>query len=158
MGKAIAQGAPERGGKVAYPRKPLIALSGRHGSDDQIWFSLFHEAAHILLHSKKSVFVDGEKNGEDGEEAEANRWAANFLIPQPAWQRFLTADDFSNEDGICNFATEQGIAPGIVIGRLQHEGLLAWRSSLNRLKVKVRLEEIDDWLQTNEGIPTGALR
>ena len=122
------------------PRKPLIALSGRHGSDDQIWFSLFHEAAHILLHSKKSVYVDGDTNGDEGDEAEANKWAANFLIPQPAWQRFLAADAYRSEDAIRSFAAEQEIAPGIVVGRLQHEGLLAWRSRLNRLKVKVRLE------------------
>ena len=121
------------------PRKPLIALSGRHGSDDQIWFSLFHEAAHILHHSKKSVYVDGETNDDSGDEAEANEWAANFLIPQPAWQRFLAADTYDSEDSISNFAAEQEIAPGIVIGRLQHEGLLSWRSRLNRLKVKVRL-------------------
>ncbi|MYC21876.1 MAG: HigA family addiction module antidote protein [Caldilineaceae bacterium SB0662_bin_25] len=121
------------------PRKPLIALSGRHGSDDQIWFSLFHEAAHVLLHSKKSVYVDGETNDDSGDEAEANEWAANFLIPQPAWQRFLAADAYDSEDSISKFAAEQEIAPGIVIGRLQHEGLLSWRSRLNRLKVKVRL-------------------
>ena len=124
------------------PRKPLIALSGRHGSDDQIWFSLFHEAAHILLHSKKSVYVDADKNGDNGDEAEAeaNKWAANFLIPQPAWQRFLAADAYRSEEAIRSFAAEQGIAPGIVVGRLQHEERLKWGSRLNRLKAKVRLE------------------
>jgi len=122
------------------PRKPLIALSGRHGSDDQIWFSLFHEAAHILLHSKKSVYVDGDTNGDEGDEAEANKWAANFLIPQSAWQRFLDTDAYRSEDAIRSFAAEQEIAPGIVVGRLQHEERLAWGSRLNRLKAKVRLE------------------
>ncbi len=122
------------------PRKPVIALSGRHGSDDQIWFSLFHEAAHILLHSKKRVYVDGDDNGDNGEEGEANKWAENFLIPRTAWQRFLATDAYSSEHAIYTFASEQRIAPGIVVGRLQHEGLLAWKSGLNRLKVKVRWE------------------
>ena len=40
----------------------MIQLSARHKSDDHLWFSFFHEAAHVLLHSKKSVFVD-ELNG-----------------------------------------------------------------------------------------------
>lgn len=124
------------------PRKPLIALSGRHGSNDQVWFSLFHEAAHILLHSKKGVYIDADKSGDNGDtaEAEANKWAANFLVPQPAWQSFLDAEDYRGDDAIRNFAAEQGIAPGIIVGRLQHEGLLSWRSRLNRLKVKVRLD------------------
>ena len=42
-------------------RKAVIQLSARHKSDDHLWFSFFHEAAHILLHSKKSVFVDEAK-------------------------------------------------------------------------------------------------
>ncbi|MCY4090414.1 MAG: HigA family addiction module antitoxin [Caldilineaceae bacterium] len=126
------------------PRKPLIALSGRHGSDDQIWFSLFHEAAHILLHSKKSVFVDGDNNADNGDEAEANAWAANFLIPKPAWQRFIAAGAYRGEEEVRSFAAEQGIGPGIVVGRLQHEGRLTWRSRLNRLKAKARLQWTDD--------------
>ena len=125
------------------PRKPVIALSGRHGSDDQIWFSLFHEAAHILLHSKKSVFVDGDKNGENLDEAEANNWAAHFLVPQSTWQRFVDAREFGPLD-IQRFAEKQGVAPGIVVGRLQHEERLRW-DHLNDLKV--RLKWTDDGSQ-----------
>ena len=36
------------------PRKAVIELSARHKTNDQLWFSLFHEAAHILVHSKKT--------------------------------------------------------------------------------------------------------
>ena len=118
------------------PRKPVIALSGRHGSDDQLWFSLFHEAAHILLHSKRGVFVDEDRNSEDGDEAEANRWAARFLVPQSAWQRFVDAGEFDSLD-VQRFAEEQEIAPSIVVGRLQHEGRLPW-AHLNELKVRVK--------------------
>ena len=142
--KPLAKARLSGAARWLSPRKPLIALSGRHGSDDQIWFSLFHEAAHILLHSKKSVYVDADKNGDNGDEAEAeaNKWAANFLIPQPAWRRFLAANAYRSEDAIRSFAVEQEIAPGIIVGRLQHEGLLPWGSRLNRLKV--RLEWTDD--------------
>ena len=40
------------------PKKAVIQLTARHKSDDHLWFSFFHEAAHILLHSKKDDFVD----------------------------------------------------------------------------------------------------
>ncbi|MCY4097843.1 MAG: XRE family transcriptional regulator, partial [Rhodospirillales bacterium] len=30
-------------------RKAVIQLTARHKSDDHLWFSFFHEAAHILL-------------------------------------------------------------------------------------------------------------
>jgi hypothetical protein len=38
------------------PEKALLALSLRYKSDDQLWFSFFHEAAHILKHARKQQF------------------------------------------------------------------------------------------------------
>ena len=117
------------------PRKAVIQLSARHKSDDHLWFSFFHEAAHILLHSKKSVFVD-EANGDDAElEAEANEWASNILVPLRAWEQFIATSPRS-ERAVRAFADEQGIAPGIVIGMLQHKRLLPW-THLNGLKVRL---------------------
>ena len=124
------------------PRKPVIALSARHKSDDHLWFSLFHEAAHIMLHSKKDVFVDGPNGDADAEEAEANEWAARFLLPQSAWNRFVASGEYRTGDAICGFAAEHEVAPGIIVGRLQHEERLPWNSRLNQLKV--RLEWRDD--------------
>lgn len=118
------------------PRKPIIALSARHKTDDHLWFSLFHEAAHILLHSKKNVFVDETDGDGDDVEAEANDWAAKFLIPPSDWKSFVAAGAYGRAD-IVQFADEQGIAPGIIVGRLQHEKLLAW-NRLNELKVRLR--------------------
>ncbi len=118
-------------------RKPVIALSARHKSDDHLWFSLFHESAHIYLHSKKNVFVDWGNGDADNEEAEANDWAARFLVSSSAWKRFLETSNLGAPD-VQRFAEEQGIAPGIVVGRLQHEGLLVWGSRLNRLKVRLK--------------------
>ena len=117
------------------PRKAVIQLTARHKSDDHLWFSFFHEAAHILLHSKKGVFVD-EANGDDAElEAEANDWASNTLIPTRAWQQFV-ANSPRSAIAVTTFAEEQGIAPGIVVGVLQHKGLLPWKH-LNGLKVRL---------------------
>lgn len=116
------------------PRKAVIQLTARHKSDDHLWFSFFHEVAHILLHSKKGVFVD-ESNGDDAElEAEANEWASNTLIPPREWQQFVATSPRS-ANVVTAFADEQGIAAGIVVGMLQHNGLLP-RTHLNGLKVR----------------------
>ena len=95
-----------------------------------------------MLHSKKGVFVDGANGDVDADEVEANKWAARSLVPSSAWQRFLDRGAYRSEDAIRSFAVEQEIAPGIIVGRLQHEELLPWGSRLNRLKV--RLEWTDD--------------
>ena len=113
----------------------MIELSARHGSDDHLWFSFFHEAAHVLLHSKRAVFVDGTNGGGAGLEAEADEWASDTLIPRRAWERFAATAPRS-ADAVRAFADEQGIAPGIVVGRLQYRGLLPW-THLNGLKVRL---------------------
>ena len=121
------------------PKKAVIQLSARHKSDDHLWFSFFHEAAHILLHSKKNVFVDEVAgNGTDIEE-EANRWAARTLVPPREWGRFVATSP-RRKLAVQVFADQQGIAPGIVVGMLQHEGVIPW-SHLNGLKVKLEWRE-----------------
>ena len=103
------------------PDKALIQLSLRYKSDDQLWFTFFHEAGHVLLHGKKEVFIEG--NGLDGEkEVEANRYAADTLIP-PAKLKVLLAGGRPALAQVEAFAVEIGIAPGIVVGRLQKEGV-----------------------------------
>ncbi|MDE2821946.1 MAG: ImmA/IrrE family metallo-endopeptidase [Chloroflexota bacterium] len=122
------------------PRKALIQLSARHLSDDHLWFSFFHEAAHILLHSKRDVFVHESKGEATEADIEADEWASDFLISPAAWGQFEGCGVFTKRI-IVDFAYEQGIAPGIVVGRLQHEGLISWRSRLNSLKTPLAWSE-----------------
>ena len=124
------------------PHKAAIHLSARHMSDDHLWFSFFHEAAHILLHNKKDTFVHDarEAEGEGTEEdTKADRWASNFLVRQRDWEQFTAGGRFGGDD-VTRFAAAQGIAPGIIVGRLQHEGHLPW-SDLNQLKKRLKWHE-----------------
>lgn len=121
--------------------RPLIQLSARHKTNDHLWFTLFHEAAHILLHSKEHVFIDTMKDQIAGIDGEADRWASDFLIPRPDWDNFADAGYFG-EWAVRRFAHDQGIAPAIVVGRLQHERLIPW-SRLNHLRAKMRWRELE---------------
>lgn len=111
--------------------KALLMLSLRHRSNDHLWFSFFHEAAHIMLHGKRMMFIDAEGmlNGE--QEVEANRLATDFLIPQTS-SAYLPL--LKTEAAVVKFASDNGIAPGIVVGRMQKEKYIPW-SQLNHLKV-----------------------
>ncbi|MBF0552167.1 MAG: HigA family addiction module antidote protein [Deltaproteobacteria bacterium] len=112
--------------------KAVIQLSLRYKSNDHLWFTFFHEAGHILKHGRKEVFI--ESNGLDGaKEEEANAFARDKLIPPNALRRFL-AEGQPTLAAIQLFADEVGIAPGIVVGRLQHDGLLP-RDIGNKVKV-----------------------
>ncbi len=117
------------------PTKALIQLSLRYKADDHLWFTFFHESGHILRHGKKLVFIDGDEkrgNKKGDMEEEANRFASSFLIPDDKYHVFIAAKDFSCTN-IKLFAKELEIAPGIVVGRLQHNGHLDY-SKCNSLK------------------------
>jgi addiction module HigA family antidote len=122
-------------------RKAVIQLSARHKTDDHLWFTFFHEAAHILLHSKKSVFVDGGDNDDTDFEAEANEWARNMLVSRRDWERFVRTAPRS-KIVVKRFADEQGIAPGIVVGMLQHKEQIPW-THLNGLKIRLEWQETE---------------
>jgi HTH-type transcriptional regulator / antitoxin HigA len=107
------------------PDKALIQLSLFLKRDDQLWFSFFHEAAHILLHGRRDVFIDGPNATSDQQEAEANTFARNILITPEQYAEFVRAADLSR-DAVVAFAKRIALAPGIVVGRLQHEKLLEY--------------------------------
>jgi addiction module HigA family antidote len=113
------------------PDKALIQLSLRGKTDDQLWFTFFHEAGHICLHPKRDIFIEIGDTPDALEEA-ANRFAADLLIPPAAWQLLLKTRPRSGRE-IKLFAKQQGIAPGIVVGRMQREGMLPWKN-LNHFK------------------------
>lgn len=124
--------------------KALIQLSLRYKTNDHLWFTFFHEAGHIVKHGKRDVFIDLDDGGEDKKEAEADAFAADMLIPPDAWRSFVETRDYRAKDVIRAFAEEIGIAPGIVVGRLQHEQRIPHRNC-NELKVSFRwIDEHDD--------------
>ena len=91
-GVALAPVEPCRGTALSgaawwlNPRKAVIALSARHKTDDHLWFSLFHESAHILLHGKKTVFIDGTQAGGTRLQTLRRRPTSGvliFLCPDP---------------------------------------------------------------------------
>jgi hypothetical protein len=119
------------------PEKALAQLSLRHKTNDHFWFSLFHEAAHILNHSKKGLYIDEENHLISDEEKQADDFASRMLIPLKEYRAFVAASRFTRRS-ILKFADRVGIAPGIVVGRLQHDNHITF-SRLNDLKVRFRL-------------------
>jgi len=95
-------------------RRPVIQLSLLWKCDDQLWFTLFHELGHVLLHGDKALYLNGEKNHA---EDEADAYASQVLIPDDDAKRLPPGRDVQ---AVRAFAAELGIAPSIVLGRVQH--------------------------------------
>jgi len=115
----------------------LAQLSVLHKYDDIFWFGLFHELAHALLHGKRDVFVETTGNQRTGKEREADDFAANTLIPPAQVERLRGLRAYSAA-AVKAFAREIGLAPSVVVGRLQHEKLLP-PTHLNGLRAKFQI-------------------
>jgi HTH-type transcriptional regulator/antitoxin HigA len=107
-----------------------MTLRGRWA--DIFWYSLLHELGHILLHDKRQTFLENGEPTSESLEHEANRFAANTLIPPRPYEEFV-ATGVLTAASIRKFGESIAIAPGIVVGRLQHEKRLA-PNALNGLR------------------------
>ena len=113
-----------------------VQLSLRHKSDDQFWFTVFHECGHLVSSSRRRDFVDAPTDiwaeSASGEELRADDFARDTLIPSSAYERFINQADFGPQ-AVRPIAKDLDIAPGIVVGRLQSDGHVGPRN-LNYLK------------------------
>ncbi len=103
--------------------KAVVQLSIRNRWEDVFWFTFFHECGHIMKHSRKKEFIDLEGNSKTAEEKEADTFAAEMLLPEKPYSEFCRNKKFSRVR-VSQFAKAQDISPAIVVGRLQHDGLL----------------------------------
>ena len=126
-------------GAVFYlENHPVVALTLRHNRIDCFWFSLMHELAHIVA-GHRGVYLDNlDELEQNSKEEEANKLARNWLIDEQAWNSFIvqTQPRFSKR-AIIDFAQAQNRHPGIILGRLQHEGLVPYQN-LRMLLTKVK--------------------
>lgn len=124
----------------ANPNKAVLLLSFRYLSDDQFWFSFFHEAAHLILHWNSDLLILETSDGPNSPmEEEANRFAAKQLIPSELQQRLPEAA--KTLKGIMRLARDAGVSYGIIVGQMQFLGLVR-RDRYNRLKVRYKWEEL----------------
>ncbi|PYY46414.1 hypothetical protein DEJ03_07995 [Curtobacterium sp. MCLR17_043] len=104
-----------------------IALTGRHLAEDHLWFTLFHEIGHLLLHGARDDFLDSldaDDIGDSAVEDQANDWARAALIPTGIDSLGNGRAQGPTRREILGFASDIGIAPGIVVGQLHHAGKL----------------------------------
>lgn len=140
------QGTKVNGAVRWVANNPSIQLSFFNPWIDIFIFTLFHEIGHILLHGKRDKFIEIENSNEfvdELKETEANKFAANFLIKKPQFKNFVEKKDFTIKN-IIAFANSQKIDPGIVAGRLCHEGYLTW-SSVSKLRKRFSKNVINEF-------------
>lgn len=90
--------APVQGMTRHLKDRVILGMTIGGKSADIFWFSLFHEIGHILLHSKKDIFIDLETGDQDCQkEKEANEFAVKILIPEAEFETFKLKGSFKYE-------------------------------------------------------------
>lgn len=108
--------------KVLDENKRMILMSFRYLSDDQFWFTFFHEMGHLVLHHRSEIFIDDRLEDSTMDETEANNFAGEILIPFEERQKLKSLR--GNKRAIISLASELNISPGILIGQMQYYGLI----------------------------------
>ncbi len=121
-----------------FQKRPMIQQSLLFKTNDHFWFTFFHEARHVLQNRKKSIFLEGEKAAtrDTDREEDANRFAADLLIPSSDWNAFTQDTNAFNPAAVTRFAKSINIHPGIVSGRLLREGHLEYHQPAATLRDK----------------------
>ena len=126
------KGCPASGATRVKNRQAILQLSMRYLRDDSFWFTFFHEAGHLVLHEDRLFLEWSEQPALDcQEEADANKFADQMLIPTCEEAALVALPhDYRS---IMRFAKNLSVSPGIVVGQLQHRGLVR-QDKLNFLK------------------------
>ena len=126
------QGSFLQGASFMDGNKIVVGLTVRGKDADKFWFSFFHEMAHVCL-----GHVGKDEVTREDEEA-ADLWADNVIISSEEFDLFMRQGDFSRET-VRDYAGKHNIAPGILVGRMQKEGMIKY-NMLNDLKQKYVME------------------
>lgn len=126
-----------------YKNHPLIILSFRFFADDHFWFTFFHEVGHLVLHEYTKLRVESWNitQSEENEELEANHFAEAVLINDHVKKQLPFTKKTTR--AIINLANEAGVSPGIIVGQMQHKGIISY-SSYNSYKRRYKWEEIEN--------------
>ncbi len=114
----------------------VIGLSGRGKRLDKVLFALVHEIAHMIHgHVKEDApiveTIEGDDDLDDqsheaAQEREANETAAQWVLPGG----LPRLPDRLSAPWVMRTAEEQGLAPIVLVGHLQHSRKLDWRTTL----------------------------
>lgn len=102
----------------------MLMVNDRRAYSDTFWFTLFHEIGHIIHGDYGITLAHETKDKEDA----ADLYAQNTLIPAEQYAKFIANNRFDLET-ICAFAKKIGRDPGIVLGRLQNDGKVAFNNT-----------------------------
>ncbi len=120
---------------------PMIAVTNRYRYLDGMWFTMLHEIAHILLHPKRTTFIDGGASVNDDDdkmETAANKFAQELLVPPSKRAELMSVTSVGDLHAL---ADDLGVDPCLVAGQWAFQ-TNNWRSPVAQLRRKSDFAEL----------------
>ncbi|MGP6174077.1 HigA family addiction module antitoxin [Corynebacterium sp. A21] len=127
-------GARVNGASFMQNGNPIICVTDRFHREDNFWFTLFHEIAHVLHDDISAPLIDTEEgvtSPKDDREKNANDWASAHLL-NPEYHEALS--QIHSKDAAEELAREAGVSVGIIIGRMHHLDLKDHRWGRDKIR------------------------
>ena len=112
-------GSKTNGATKKIGESVMLMVNDRGTYGDSFWFTMMHEIGHIVC---GDYGISLETDDSDREKS-ADEYAREKLIPGNEYRKFKKTGDFSVK-AIMSFAETIDRDPGIVAGRLIHDGLI----------------------------------
>lgn len=126
-------------GASFYDRNnPVIVYTRRYNRNDNFWFTLAHEIAHILLDfdTPERFFIDNLEETATEAEREADDYAGSMIRAREILRQFKPFGKYIQRKAVLQCAEELRVHPGVVVGVLQEKGKCE-RKNLNTLKTQI---------------------
>lgn len=129
-----AEKAPIDGMSCWSGENPAIGMSLRSARLDNFAFTLLHELGHVyrhLAHNNHICFYDNlEDTLNNQHEKEANAFAQECILPEPAWKQLMATAEQFNQNYIIRFAKSVAMHPAVIAGQVCYRtGHYKWRRS-----------------------------
>ena len=132
--------------------KPFIVYTGRYDREDNFWFVIAHEIAHILCHYDylKEPFLDdmedSKVNIQSTREKEADKNAGVYLNQQAVLKCGSQINRYVTEYRLYRISRIANVSVSVALGMLQHAGVVPW-SQFSKYKPKVMQKIPDSYIK-----------
>ena len=101
--------------KWLSPEKAMIVVSNRRKQADVFWFTLLHEAGHLLNESRRDPSVSCDVN-----EVQSDSFAREQIVSEDEYKDFVMNSRCLSQD-IERFAKEKGFSPCLLERMIRHD-------------------------------------
>ena len=131
------QGSKTNGATKKIGKSVMMMVNDRRLYADSFWFTLLHEAGHVIYGDYGISF-----EGDAGDiEQKADEYAENKLIDLQLYQSFVCRNEgHFTVPSIIAFANSIDRDPGIVLGRLENDGYLKHGNGMQSLRSKYHVQ------------------